>query len=201
MIPTVAYLLFVFWYTNLGGPLTQQETDAFAAALEENGAEAEGVARFRRFMEEDTGRQFLMVNILDMRDTPKPVAGAAAGETSAQLMGRYMEHMFPELFKRASHPIFLGRAVFDAVDIVGIEGAQSWDQAALMRYRSRRDLMEIVSNPAMSGKHDFKIAALEKTIAYPVETQLYLSDPRFLLLLILLAAVAVTDVLIYGRRR
>ena len=38
----------------------------------------------------------------------------------------------------------------------------------------------------MLSKHDFKVAALEKTIAYPVETALYLSDPRFLLALILI---------------
>ena len=46
--------------------------------------------------------------------------------------------------------------------------------------------MEIATHPDMFGKHQFKIAALEKTIAYPVETQLYLSDPRFILGLIFL---------------
>ena len=41
-------------------------------------------------------------------------------------------------------------------------------------------------NPKMFSKHEFKIAALDKTIAYPIETVLYLSDPRLLLGLILL---------------
>ena len=96
-----------------------------------------------------------------------------------------MEHMYPELLKRASHPIFSGNAVFYSMDVLGIEGAERWTQAALMRYRSRRDIVEIASNPVFQGKHEFKIAALDKTIAYPVETQLYLSDPRLLLLLVL----------------
>jgi len=45
--------------------------------------------------------------------------------------------------------------------------------------------MEVVSNPKILGKHEFKVAALDKTIAYPVETFLYLSDPRMLLAFIL----------------
>ena len=46
--------------------------------------------------------------------------------------------------------------------------------------------MEIATHSDMFGKHEFKIAALEKTIAYPVEAQIYLSDPRFILGLIFL---------------
>ena len=200
LIPVLVYLPFTFWYTNLGGPLSQEEIAAFVTQMERSGREPAQIERIRRFMEEDTGRQFLMVNVLDMADTPRPVAGVPPGESSGQLMGRYMEHMYPELLKRASHPIFMGNAVFDSMDIVGIEGAESWTAAALMRYRSRRDLLEIASNPIFQGKHEFKMAALDKTIAYPVETRLYLSDPRFLLLLVLFVIVAAADILIFGRR-
>ena len=49
-----------------------------------------------------------------------------------------MEHMYPELLKRASHPVFVGNSVLQAVDIVGIENAEDWDSMALMRYKSRR---------------------------------------------------------------
>jgi hypothetical protein len=72
------------------------------------------------------------------------------------------------------------------MDLVGIEGAEIWDRAALMRYKSRRAFMEVVTHPNMGSKHAFKVAAMEKTIAYPVETVLYLGDPRFLLALILI---------------
>ena len=97
-----------------------------------------------------------------------------------------MEHMYSQLIKRACHPIFAGYVIHPSMDIVGIEGAEIWDQAALMRYKSRRAFMEVVTHPNMLSKHDFKVAALEKTIAYPVETALYLSDPRLLLALILI---------------
>jgi len=199
-VPACLYLLFTLWYTNLSGPLTQAEMDAFADQMASSGFEPSAIQRMRQFMEEDTGRQFLMVNVMDMAPTPRRVAGVPADESSDQMMGRYMEHMFPELLKRASHPIFLGRVVFDSMDILGIEGAENWTSAVLMRYRSRRDLMDIASNPIFAGKHEFKLAALDKTIAFPVENQLYLSDPRLLLLLILFAIVSATDIVVYGRR-
>ena len=42
--------------------------------------------------------------------------------------------------------------------------------------------------------------ALEKTIAYPIETTLYLSDPRLLLALVLLAITSLLDAFWLARR-
>jgi hypothetical protein len=159
------------------------------------------VASLERFFRNDTGRQFLMVNAIDMNDNPPDVEGAAPGENADQLMDRYLEHMFPELLKRASHPVIVGEAVHTALDTLGIEGAEQWTDAAMFRYRSRRSFMEIIVNPEFSGKHDFKHAALDKTLAYPIETSLYLGDLRLLLGLFLLAVTALLDNLLLSRRR
>ena len=64
--------------------------------------------------------------------------------------------------------------------MVGVENAETWDTGALVRYRSRRDLLDIVTNPDFGGRHHFKVAALEKTIAYPIETPFNPGDPRLL---------------------
>lgn len=200
LLPAVAYLGFFLWYTNLSGPLSPTEIELFSDRMQANGYRPDQVARVRQFMAQDTGRQFLMVNILDMAQTPRPVEGVPADATADEVMARYMEHMWPELFKRACHPAFVGNAIAPAMDIVGIDGAERWTAAALFRYRSRRDLLEIMSNPAFGGKHEYKMAALDKTIAYPVEAQLYLSDPRLLLALVLIAFVALADRLAFGRR-
>ena len=192
------YCTFFVWYTDLGGKLDSDEIATYLVKMQDNReavgfsspaekerAKEQGVI-IEEFMREDTGRQFFVVNNIDMSENPQDVEGAQPGEDADQLMSRYMEHMYAELFKRASHPVFLGNAVSPAIDIVGIENAKSWDSAALMRYKSRRAFMEIVSNPKILGKHEFKIAALNKTIAYPVETVIYLSDPRLLLGFILI---------------
>ena len=184
----IIYLGFFFWYTDLGGKLDSEEIDFFLEKLQENNSDLDSdmYESIKNFMENDSGRQFLMVNNVDIDEDPEDVEGAEPGESAESLLGRYMEHMYSQLLRRACHPVFAGKAVWTAMDIIGIEGAENWDQAALMRYKSRRAFMEIATHPDMFGKHQFKIAALEKTIAYPVETQLYLSDPRFILGLIFL---------------
>ena len=193
LFPALLYAAFLFWYTDLEGPLSDAEVDAFVATMTENGTDPEVIAFIEKFGREDSGKQFLMVNNIDMNENPPEVEGAEPGESASDLMARYMSHMIPALLSRACHPVLMGPAVYPAMDLVGIEGAENWDQAALFRYRSRRDFLEIVSNSAFSGKHHFKTAALDKTIAYPIETQLYLSDPRLLLGLILLALTALVD--------
>ena len=190
----VIYAGFFLWYTDIGGKLDKEEIEFFLEKLEErtsaNSADPETYNSqknlIKRFMEEDTGRQFLMVNNIDMDDDPEDVEGAEPGESAERLLDRYMEHMYAQLLKRACHPVFAGNAVHPSMDLVGIEGAEIWDQAALMRYKSRRAFMEVVTHPNMRSKHAFKVAAMEKTIAYPVETVLYLSDLRLLLALVLI---------------
>ena len=87
-----------------------------------------------------------------------------AEESSDMLMNKYMEHMYGELLKRASHPVFIGNAVNNSMDLVGIENAEIWETAALFRYKSRRTFLEIVTHPEMYSKHKYKIAALEKKL-------------------------------------
>ncbi len=193
LFPALLYAVFVLWYTDFGGPLSDAEVDTFLAAMTSNGSDPEVIAFIEKFAREDSGKQFLMVNNIDYNEQPPEVPGAEPGESAQQLMGRYMEHMIPALLKRASHPVLMGAAVYPSMDLVGIEGAETWDDGALFRYRSRRTFLEIVTNPTFSGKHHFKTAALEKTIAYPIETTLYLGDPRLVLGLVILALTALVD--------
>ena len=192
LIISVIYAAFFSWYTNLGGELSAEEIEFFLAQVEKNAEvnnrpfSKDRYSRLKTFMEEDTGKQFIMVNNIDINENPGFVEGAKEGDTADDLLNRYMEYMTPALLKRASHPIFMGYVVNSSMDVFGIDNAETWDRAALMRYKSRRAMMEIATNPVFFGKHDFKIEALEKTIAYPVEPLLYLSDLRLLLFLIFL---------------
>ncbi len=197
-LPTLVYIAFVGWYTDFGGPLDDAEIATYLARFEALGFSEERRDRIRGFMETDTGRQFLMLNAVDYADDPPDVPGAEPGESATQLMDRYMEHMYAELFSRACHPTVIGHAVFLALDLVGVEDldtAERWDMGALFRYRSRRTFLEIATIPETMDRHEFKIAALDKTIAYPIETQLNLGEPRVLLGLLLLSAAALGDLL------
>ena len=180
------YGVFWFWYTPSGEPLTDKEISFYLDQIDS----AEGRARIESFAREDTGRSFYMLNALDLDESPGSIDGAPAGADGQQLMDLYMEHMLPALLARASHPTFFGAAVGKSMEVVGVENAETWDTGALVRYRSRRDLLDIVTNPDFRGRHHFKVAALEKTIAYPIETPFFPGDLR--LLLGLLAALLIS---------
>ena len=123
----IIYLGFFFWYTDLGGKLDSEEIDFFLEKLQENNSDLDSdmYESIKNFMENDSGRQFLMVNNVDINENPEDVEGAEPGESAESLLGRYMEHMYSQLFKRACHPIFAGKAVWTAMDIIGIEGAEN----------------------------------------------------------------------------
>ncbi|MEM8661176.1 MAG: hypothetical protein AAGF35_09850 [Pseudomonadota bacterium] len=199
LIPAVFYAFFFVWYTSFKGALSEVEIERYLTSMTAAGADPDQIALIEQFARTDSGRQFLMVNNIEMNRNPPDVAGAEPGSSSEQLMSEYMQYMFPALLSRASHPVLAGVAVSPSLDLVGIEGAQRWDQTALVRYRSRRDLLDIVIDPEFQARHEFKVAALSKTIAYPIEPVLYLSDPRLLLALILLALAALLDALLLSR--
>ncbi len=201
-VPASLYVIFCLWYTNFSGPLTPAEIKTYMALVEASNPPVQRIEQMRRFMEEDTGKQFFMINVIDQADNPIPPKGAPADATAAELMNHYMEHMYPALFKRASHPMYFGTAVSDTLDRTGLdESTAHWEQGAVFRYRSRRDMLAIAMNPAFGERHDYKIAALDKTLAYPTESEINLGDPRLFLFFIIGFVTALLDIFIYGRRK
>ncbi|MEN8161295.1 MAG: hypothetical protein ABFS41_14580 [Myxococcota bacterium] len=179
--------LFFGWYTSFGGPLTEEEIEHYLAMVErqDHPPPPERVARMRKFLEEDTGDDFVMVNVIHMYDTPLPIEGVEPGESSDEVLAKYMAYMTPALFARACHPVIFGRAANTAMDLMNADGMEEWTTGAGMRYRSRRDLLEIATNPAFGGAHEFKVAAMAKTIAFPIDPWFQLGDPRLVLGLVL----------------
>lgn len=181
------YAAFFGWYTSCEGPLTEAEIAHYVARFEsrEPAPSPERVAILRRFMEEDTGDDFVMVNVIDLNETPLRVDGVGPDETSEQVLGRYMDFMLPALLARASHPVLYGSAASPALDLIGAEGMERWTTGAGMRYRSRRDMLEIATDPAFAGAHEFKVAAMHRTVAFPIDPWIQLGDPRVVLALLL----------------
>lgn len=178
---TALYVLFCLWYTPLGGPLSAQEVDDYVSRFAAGGLDEAGQQTLRKFLEEDTGGDFAMVNAIELREPPTRVAGVEPGDTASDVLGKYMEYMWPALMKRACHPVLMGGAAAGAMDLWGLEeSARAWSQGAAMRYRSRRDMMEIATNPEFQGRHDFKEAAMLKTIAFPIDPWFHFGDPRLL---------------------
>ena len=187
LVLVLIYAAFFSWYTSFEGPLTDDEIAYYIERFEdrEPPPPAEAVERLRKFMEEDTGDDFVVVNVIDMYDTPLQIEGVKPGESSEEVLAKYMEYMNPALFSRASHPVLFGEAAGSAMDLMNADGMGEWTQGAGMRYRSRRDMLDIAVNPAFWGSHAFKVAAMRKTIAFPIDPWIQLGDPRLVLALLL----------------
>ena len=132
MVLAVLYAAFFSWYTSFGGPLSDEEIDRYVTlvAEREDPPPPERLERLRRFLEEDTGDDFVMVNVIDMYDEPLPIEGVEPGETSEQVMDKYMAYMIPALVSRASHPVLYGSAANSAMDIMN---ATEWRNGARER--------------------------------------------------------------------
>jgi hypothetical protein len=193
------YGAFLFWYDGGGGPLSPTEIEHYVAILEQRGASSEQIANLRGFLASDPGGDFVMANYIHFRDEPLATGAIAPGESPQQALDRYMAHMYPALFRRACHPVFGGPVVAGALDIWGVDDAASWSLVGLVRYRSRRDMIEIATDPAFSEAYQHKHAALKQTIAVPVEPFLMLGSPRILLALFGVALAALLQ-LVLGRR-
>lgn len=184
----VLYGIFFFWYTSFEGPLTEEEVAYFSRVIENSPGGQERLERWQGFMQTDTGDDFAVWNAIDLLDTPRPVAGALPGESAQQVLDRYSTPFMSKALTRAGHVVMLGFSAGRAIDLWGLEGAENWDQGALIRYRSRRDLLEIFEEITAdeSGIHAFKVAAMEKTIAFPLDPWYQLGDLRLVLAMLFL---------------
>ena len=182
---SLIYILFFLWYTNLSGPLSDQEIAAYKEMYKESNRDSYQWERAFKFMSEDDGKDFYMVNFLDSNESPRTMEATGEGATWEDLSAHYMAYMWPQLFKRASHPVFFSYVLNPALDIVAAQGMEEWDIVAIFRYRSRRDLFEIGLNPIFEERHEYKIESLDKTIAIPVETP-FITDLRLALFVFLL---------------
>ena len=194
------YALFRLWYdAPFAAPLSPAEIDGYVARLRERGAEPERVARLREFLANDTGRDFAMVNLIEFRERPEPVGEMRVGESGRAALDRYMAYMTPALLRRASHPMLGGDAAAQAVEVWGLPSAERWSMAGVVRYRSRRDMIEIASDPRFRDAHVYKDAAMEKTIAVPIDPYLLAGGPRLVVALALAALAAVAHAMLARR--
>ena len=64
---TGIYAVFFVWYTNFEAPLTREEADAFIAQIQKRGTDPDRLAALTRFLYNDDGDDFVMVNLIEMR--------------------------------------------------------------------------------------------------------------------------------------
>jgi hypothetical protein len=186
-IAAFAALAFRLWYDRWPRQrLSTQELEAFIAKMTagrppQNPADEERIRRFQNLGQSDDGREFYMVNLIRYR---KNAAGDSKSATGVPTMHNgYMRAWSKAALPRASHLIYRGQP---ALKLFGLPDNNNWDAVAIMRYRSRRDLFEIVTNAAFAKDASLKNVAVEYTDVYPSSVGYIIASPRLLLFLIVL---------------
>jgi hypothetical protein len=174
LVTTLAALFaaFVLWYGGHGKPMTPEESDALFAKIAEHAKNEPNTDphirdELRQLAATDDGNEYFMVNLIKFRAKalyPEGYAGAH-GDDPMEADARYNRAIAPYLFKHGNVPMFLGKREGRFIDETG--DAQ-WDRVAIVRYRSRRDMLEMVADLAGQGVAVHKWASIERTQVFPV---------------------------------
>lgn len=179
------YLMFLFWhYRWLSKPLTKAEIDRLSARGGYDDMSAAEKDNFRRFMEADDGKPFYMVNLMRYREKALYPDGefpdVKTGEEAASL---YNRAVIKELVKRGSYPVFYSRKMANLIS--DSDGTDFFEHVGVVRYRSRRDLLNMVESPAYMESIKHKWASLEKTVALPTR-KVMMIDPAVIVTFVMI---------------
>jgi hypothetical protein len=182
------YVVYLFWYGGQGSPMSAAEVETRLEQVRRN-AEAAGalstpdlMPALREVAKNDDGREFVMVNLIRYRTKAAYPAGMDFGDDPHAADARYNRVVVPLLLKRACIPIFLGRS---AGKFLAPDCADMWDCVALVRYRSRRDFLNLCVDLAKDRADIHKWAAIEATQVFPVDARISLAMVRTLIALAL----------------
>lgn len=193
----ILYVIFWLWYVGIRKPLSDSEVDGYIDRLRgyENYT-SEEIINMKEFLKNDTGKSFVMVNSILLKEKPDQVVGVKPEDTSLKTLIAYHKPFMKMMFKRGGIGIFHGRVAGKSVDVIGIENAEEWRISAINRFRSRRDFMEIITHPTFHEKHELKFAALSKSIAYPVDPWFQLGGLTTTVALVLALVAALIQIFI-----
>ena len=136
-------------------------------------------------MEQDDGKEFIMVNLVQFNSSTgdAPGYGDRDMKASANWCKRISNLDGKTLLRRAGHPVI---AVSQRCRWLSwMPGTHrlnpGWHMRGMIRYRSRRDADPVVrfADPAFAEIHKYKIAAMKQTFAFPMQTRVALyASPR-----------------------
>ena len=183
----VAYGVFWAWYVGFGRKVSEHELNRYMVCIEQTELSEESVASYRNFFAKDDGKEFFMVNLLDLKCPKRELS---------QLLNKYTSVFVGKLMKKAGHPYFFGLAKARNLENLNCEVVDGWTSVALMRYRNRRDLGEMLVATFGQEHHGFKLAALEKTLAFPASGTLNLGSVRLVVGLVVMLIACAAHILI-----
>ena len=175
IIAVLAYVVFWLWYVGFQKKITPQEVETCMRVFDHDDSwTLNQMEHLRSFLLADDGKDFVMVNLLHLKSPKKE---------SLEKLNTYQKIFLGSLLRKAGHPVMIARAASGNVENVACDHADDWSAAGMIRYRSRRDLMNILPATIGSEHHGLKLESLEKTFAFPASPWFMFGGPRIVVAL------------------
>ena len=186
----LVYAALIAWHQPLRGPLSEEEVRAafggqYAQMRQSQDAQAQA---FLDFFLNDDGRPFFMVNLNALPEQTPEVKKAAR---------QYGLYMMTRLLPRGSYPVMSTGVITNLTNSLDAD-VVPFDELAVVRYRSRRDFLEIVSTQAFLEELRNKTASLDGWSSAPSTIGPTFSLPGVALCVLLLVGATGT---VRARRR
>ena len=184
IVALLLYLAFRAWYDNWRGPMTKDEVAAFMAKARAIGGDGNtDPATIERFLAEDDGREFFMLNLVKV--------------ANPDALRKYTQPFMRRLMMRGGHPAFAAQKLGGHIDSWNVPPDPDWTIVGYMRYRSRRDLADLAFNPAFAAIHKFKIEGISQTFSFPTRPfMMMMAGPRLWVGLVLALIAALADLIL-----
>ena len=188
------YLAFLAWYDGWGmDPFTAEEVDMLASKVEAQSTNPEQLKKLWRLLKDDDGEEFFMLNLNRYEYAENEVQQGVP--VAYQNYGQAVIQM---ILKNAGHPIYSGEIPDYLLDGDIKDG--SWHEIILVRYRSRRDFISMVTSDEYLKIARHRTGGIEYAEVTPTRASINLVTPRFVILVLLALLAWAIDRLIRRAR-
>ena len=192
------YLSFLLWHGAFSAPLSTEEVNFYAQKLYERKPN-QTLEAYKEQLATDDGHPVFMVNMIKYFDTPVKVEQQTEEVEARELVKNYNHFVGKFLIQRGSYPVFLGNAMGVTAASWGVDDAEGWSVAVVVRYRNLRTMLELATSKEFKEKFVYKRAAIEKTIVYPTKKRLLPGGLEYLIFFILLSGGLATQLLLNSK--
>lgn len=176
----VTSLIFLLWYGGKSKPLTESEINGLIHTLKKQHSideDSDMVKQLRKLCKSDDGKPYYMVNLMKFNTE----YNEELQMTPTEAHKKYSKGIIKELLKRAGHPVLLSKVTGSFIH----QSDSIWDEVAIVRYRSRRDMIKMVINLSDPQLGKYKWASLERTDVFPTKLAMLLPFVRLIVLCLL----------------
>jgi hypothetical protein len=99
----LVYVAFRLWYDGLRKPLTAEEVEEYTRLVEERDGAGDEVdlAVMQKFLEEDDGKEFIMMNLLQYNPSPMKHPDTGQDAQADSILQEYFRPFMGQVIRRA----------------------------------------------------------------------------------------------------